>query len=174
MENLERFEMADQQARLHLEQEGLKWAVRLAYENTKEIERHYRARLIRALERMGIGPIAVAGENDPVDLYIGEVGQGVELKVARARERPRADHSRPRAEYYQGLLWDRGNGHYLNGDLLILLCVDPEDHLWPFVVPRDKLGNRRTIEITSAPAKYRGQWAPFLGRLDLLKRGGKP
>lgn len=167
--NLGRFTMADDQAKLHNEQAGLKWRGS-ANAHTKEIERSYRGRLVRALEGMGIGPVAVTGENDPVDLYID--GKAIEIKIARARERPRGDGFKPRPEYYQALLWDHANGHFLDGDLVVMICVDRSDRLWPFVIPRAAIEKRRTIEITSAPENYQGRWAPYLGRLDLLQAKG--
>jgi hypothetical protein len=117
---------------------------------------------VRELERRGIGPVAVAGANDPVDLFVA--GHAVELKVARAGEHP---NGRTKTRF-QGLLRDPGNRHRLNGDLVVLLCVDREDRLWPYVIPRLLLGQRRTVEATSRPSRYRGQWAPFLEAYDYL------
>jgi hypothetical protein len=152
----------DELRRLHDEQEQLLW--RVAYHNgySKEVEAHYRARFVRELERRGLGPVAVAQPNDPVDLFVA--GHAVELKVAREGKHPYSETKRR----FQGLLRDPGNRHRLNGDLVVLLCVDRDDRLWPYVIPRLLLGNRRTVEVTSHPRDYRGQWAPFLEAYDYL------
>lgn len=178
MGNAARFQIVDDQAKLHNEFESLRWVK--GRERTKEVESHYSGRLIRALEALGIEPIAVNGANAPVDLSVA--GWAVEVKIARARERPRAG-GKDRAEYYQALLWEprteaRGRRRVLNGEIVIVVCVDPEDRLWPFVIPRCAIGSRRTIEITSRPDRYAGQWARFLGAFDYLReqpkeRGGR-
>ena len=158
---LHRFRMKDDQALLHEAQDRLKWRVANAHRQSKEIEAHYRARLVRALEASGVGPIGVANSNDSVDLFIA--GHAVELKVCRAREK---DGRKP--EIYQALLHDPGNRHNLNGDLVLVLCIDYDDRLWPYVIPRKRVGSRRTVEITSHPTRYRGQWRPYLGAFDFF------
>lgn len=169
MGNAGRFQMLDDQAMLHGELDSLRWV--FGRERTKEVETHYSGRLIRGLEALGIGPIAVNGANDPTDLSIA--GLAVEVKIARARERPRPD-GQNRAEYYQALLWEpkteKRSRRVLNGSVVILVCVDLDDRLWPFVIPRSAIGSRRTLEITSSPDRYGGQWARFLGAFDFLQK----
>jgi hypothetical protein len=132
--------------------------------DTKTVEAHYRARLVRVLERRGIGPVAVRPENDPVDLDIA--GYPVELKVARAHAHPAGG----KPTRFQALLRDHGNGHHLNGEFVILLCVDREDRLYPFVIPTGLLASQRTLEITSHPERYTGKWAPYLRAWDYFAR----
>lgn len=158
-----RFAMLDAEARLHMEHDAAKWRMAYATKHSKEVERHYRARLVRGLEMLGIGPVAVMGENDPVDLLIA--GWACELKVARARAK---DHKK---EVYQALMHDRKNGHRLSGDVVILLCVDRKDRLWPYLIPRAAVGERRTVEVTSHPQRYRGQWQQYLEAWDVLMEG---
>lgn len=168
---MDRFAMPDDQARLHGDQERLKWRVARAFANTHDIERHYRARLIWMLEAESIGPIAVQGEQNGFDLLIA--GYAVELKIARARARPRADGSPSaiRPEYYQALMQDLKNHHHLNGQVVIVVCVDRGDQLWPYVIPRQAVGSRRTIEISSHPTAYKGQWATWLKAWWVLDPG---
>lgn len=158
------FKMKDDLANLHEEHDCERW--RLAYANrySKEVEGHYRGRLVAGLEALGLGPVEVCGANDPIDLVVG--GHAVELKVTRATEKTKG--GKTRREYYQALLHDPGNRHNLNGDLVIVLCVDRADRLWPFVIPRLLIGSRRTVEITSHPKDYRGQWARYLEAWALL------
>jgi len=151
--------------RMHdYEQKQLKWKMPQAL--SKVVEKHYRARFVRVLEARGIGPVAVCGANDPVDLLIA--GHAVELKVCRSRRK------RDRCgEYYQALLHDVSNNHRLNGDLVVVLCVNREDELYPYIIPRRVLGARRTVEITSAPGRYGGQWAGYLDAFQHFNGGGK-
>jgi hypothetical protein len=130
---------------------------------TKQVEAHYRARLVRLLTARGIAPLAVRPANDPVDLDIA--GYPVELKVARAHPHK----SGGKLQRYQALLRDPENRHYLNGTYLILLCVDPDDRLWPFVIPTRQLASQRTITISSHPSSYAGRWAPFLNAFDYFE-----
>ena len=162
-----RFQFFDDQAKLHDGQESLRWAQ--GRDKAKEAERYYTGRLVRGLEALGIGPVGVNGANDGTDISVA--GWAVEVKIARARERPRR-HGQDRAEYYQALLWEpktakRGR-RILHGSFVILACVDLEDRLWPFVIPRSAIGSRRTLEISSRPDRYTGQWARFLGAFDYL------
>lgn len=147
-----------------MDQERAKWAVAYAKHHSKEVERHYRARLVRGLDCMGIGPMAVMGENDPFDLIIA--GHPCELKVARARAK---DH---KLQVYQASIHDPAHRHKLNGDIVIVLCVDHKDRLWPYVIPRAEVGGRRTVEITSHPRRYRGQWHPYLEAWGQLRGYG--
>lgn len=152
--------------RMHVyEQKTLKWKM-YSPAFSKVVEAHYRARFIRVLEANGVGPVAVCGANDPVDLHIG--GHPVELKVCRPRRKK--DRS---GEYYQALLHDVSNRHHLNGDLVVVLCVNREDELYPYIIPRRLLGARRTVEITSAPGAYSGQWAGYLDAYEHFNGGGK-
>jgi hypothetical protein len=138
------------------------WQTAYANRYSKEVERHYCARLVRLLECHDLGPIVVTGGNDPVDLIIA--GIPVELKVSRAYPDPQSGIK----TRYQALLRDPKNHHYLNGDVLIFLTVDPADRLHPFVIPRCVLGNRRKITITSHPETYTGQWTPYLRAYEYL------
>lgn len=155
----------DQLAKLFEEIERGHWKTAYSNHYSKEVERHYRARLVRLLEQHGIGPIAVCPENDPVDLLIN--GYAVELKVARAHPQP----SGGKKNRFQALLRDANNGHHLNGDYIILLAVTADDQLHPFIIPTGHVGDRKTIEITSEPTRYHGQWAPYLGAYDYLRGG---
>jgi len=150
-------------ARMHnYEQKQLKWIV-YSPALSKQVEGHYRARFIRLMEVYDVGPVAVCGANDPVDLLIA--GQSVELKVCRVRRKRR------RGEYYQALLYDLSNRHHLNGDLVVMLCVNREDELYPYIIPRRAVGARRTLEITSSPEEYSGQWAKYLNAFEHFGRG---
>lgn len=154
---------------LDIEEQRQRWATP---QDTKSVERHYRARLIRMMEGLGIGSIAVCGANDPVDLLVaapsgrdGVRSYAVELKVSRAARQSNGRHT----QRYQALL--QGNGHHLNGDLVIFLCVDPEDRLWPFVIPTALVAGQATLAVTSHPRTYQGRWAPFLGAFDYFRGG---
>lgn len=164
-----RFTMKDQQCLLHEDQEAQKWRVAYVPAMATTVETYYRARVVRALEALGLGPVESLNHTAPADLVIN--GIECELKVARARRKTNGGHrgSPRRAEYYMGLLHDPAKRRHLSGEVLIMLCVDYADLLWPFVVPRLIVGNRRTFEISSHPATYAGQWAPFLEALDYLK-----
>lgn len=143
------------------------WQIDYANRYSKDVERHYCARLVGLLEDLDLGPVAVTGGNDPVDLIIA--GIPVELKVSRAHRHP----CQPGKIRYQALLRDPKNHHYLNGSILILLAVDPDDRLFPFVIPRAALGARRTIEITSHPLAYSGQWRPYFHAFHYLQPAGE-
>jgi hypothetical protein len=41
----------------------------------------------------------------------------------------------------------------------------------PFVIPVEELGKRATLEITSAPHLYAGQWSKWAGAWDVLNMG---
>lgn len=115
------------------------------------------------LDQIGIGPVGVRPANDPVDLDVA--GHPVELKVSRAHAQP----SGRKTTRFQAEL--RGKRHGLNGNLLILLCVDRDDRLWPYIIPVRELADQRTIEITSHPTRYRGKWRRYLRAWDLLQEG---
>lgn len=158
-----RFTMMDQEVLLHSEQDRARWRVAYAVQDSKAVEAHYMARLIRGLDALGIGPVARMGNNDPVDLTVA--GHAVEVKIARARAKDR------HLEVYQGSLHDPNKRHTLNGSVVILVCVDKADRLWPYVIPRRALGDRRTIEITSHPKRYGGQWRQYLEAWQYLGAG---
>lgn len=166
------FQMFDDLARLHNDQARLKWVGDRSA--TKLIEGFYTDRLIRWLESEGLGPVKKNGPNAPVDLVVNGLEVEVKIAIARSRPRPESEGSGVRPEFYQALLWEPKTGsrrgrRVLNGSIVIVVCVDPSDRLWPFVIPRDRIGSRRTVEITSSPARYRGRWAPFLGAFDYLR-----
>lgn len=135
-------------------------------DDTKQIERQYRPAILDLLRAAGIPrlQIGVCGANAPVDLVVN--GHLVEVKIARNRRKARGNGHRP--FYFQALLRDHNNHHYLNGNYVLLICV-LETELCPFVIPVTAVGQRRTIEITSHPFTYAGQWAPYRGAFHLLR-----
>lgn len=142
------------------------WQTDYANRYSKEVERHYCARLVGLMEDLDLGPVVVTSGNHPVDLIVA--GIPVELKVSRAHPDPWSGVK----TRYQALLRDPNNNHYLSGDVLIFLTVDPADRIFPFVIPRCALGNRRKITITSHPLSYSGQWRPYFHAFDYLQPAG--
>jgi len=130
--------------------------------HTKEVETQYRPIAIKLLRLAGIPDLAigVCGANAPTDLIVN--GHPVELKISRPRKKRR------RKLYFQFLLRDHDNRHHLNGNFVYCLCVLDATYC-PFIIPVGKVGNRRTIEITSDPFTYTGRWAIYRGAFDLLK-----
>ncbi len=151
--------------RLHAEFAELerKYRYLVGSHNSKAVERGYRPVAIRLLREAGIPDlrIHVCGNNDPVDLIVN--GLAVELKIARdSRKRP--------GPYFRFLLRDHNNNHYLNGHYLYLLCVY-DSTCCAFIIPTERVGKRRTIEITSDPFTYGGQWAMYRNAFDYLRGG---
>jgi len=153
------------QCRIHVDQEP--WRERYQPRHATEVERYYRGRFVKTAKAVGLGPVKVCRPNSPFDLVIS--GHACELKVCRARAKSKGRRGGRVAEVYQGLIHDPAKRRHLNGDVVIVLCVDYMDRLWPFVVPRLLVGDRRTIEITSHPTNYAGQWAPYLAAFDYLR-----
>jgi hypothetical protein len=128
---------------------------------TKEVEAHNRSRFIHLLESAGITQIAVNGANDPVDLAIN--GWPVELKIAN-------NHAR-RRHYYQFKL---RRSQKLGAAFVACVCVVAAAgcaELCPFIIPVAVCGDRATIDITSEPWAYAGQWAEYRGAYHLLLQG---
>ncbi len=129
--------------------------------DTKAVEKRYRPVAIKLLRLAGIPDLSihVCGANDPTDLIV--CGHPVELKISRPKKK--AKHGL----YFQFLLRDHDNRHRLNGNFVYCLCVF-DSTFCPFIIPIARIGSRRTIEITSDPFVYSGQWALYRGAFDLL------
>lgn len=135
--------------------------------DTQAVEQRYKPHVLALLRAAGFPDlqVGVCRARDPVDLVVN--GHPVELKIARPRRKAGYNGQR-RSLYFQALLRDPHNGHHLNGDFVLLVCV-LEAEICPFVIPIAALGERRTVEITSDPFTYAGQWARYRGRFDLLR-----
>lgn len=131
---------------------------------TKEIEATYREQAIALMAARGIGPITCRPANGPADLDVA--GRLVELKVGRAHPRP----GRRTAHRYQAAIAAPTHRHYLRAEVevVLFLCVDPLDTLWPFIIPARLLVLHHNITINSHPSRYAGRWAPYLHAWDCL------
>jgi hypothetical protein len=141
----------------HMRREAtlLRWSWR---SNTKALEAHYRAQLIRLLHAAGIAHIAVQGPNDHTDLIVA--GWPVELKFSTSTAR--------RPHYYQFKIrpTQRQAARFF-----ICVTIPPNSPIIPYIIPAEAI-TTATVEITSHPATYAGQWATYRAAYALLK--GEP
>jgi len=149
---------------VHQEWRAFEQAYRYAPKHAKEVEQHYLKHLVRLLRAQG-WEVFKMGKNAHWDLTIGRGGHVVriEVKIARPREKAR------RSEYYQFKL-KSGGSRPVDGDVLIACCCpDGPPSMVCFVIPTEDLGDRATLEITSAPHDYAGRWSKWRGAWGILK-----
>jgi flagella basal body P-ring formation protein FlgA len=151
---------------VHDEWQAFEQAYRYAPKHSKEVESHYLKHLVRLLRAQGWTVLEMAS-NAHWDLTIGRGGYTirVEVKIARPREKAR------RSEYYQFKL-KSGGSRPVDGDVLIACCCpNGPSSMTCYVIPTEQLGARATLEITSAPDHYAGQWAAWRAAWDVLEEG---
>jgi hypothetical protein len=128
---------------------------------SKEVENHYLKHLVRLLRVQGWTVLECAS-NAHWDLTIGRGGHVLRIEVKIAR--PKAK----RSEYYQFKL-KSGGQRPPDGDIVICCCCpNGPTTMTCFVVPVETLGDRSTLEITTSPLDYAGQWAPYRDAWGIL------
>jgi hypothetical protein len=136
--------------------------------NSKEVERRYIRQVVAVLQTLGWTVLPLRS-NDHCDLMVAKAGRCLYLEVKIARRTKRLD--RKQEHYYQFKTFS-GGIRPCDGDFCILAAFPQgPGSLTAFVVPTDQLGNRKKIDITSDPGLYRGQWAQFKDRWDILEKG---
>lgn len=135
---------------IHQEWVKFEQSYRYAPKYSKEVEQHYLKYLVRLLRLQGY-----------VVLPCGHNGHW------------EAKHGR--SEYYQFKLKSSGT-RPVDGDVLICCCCpNGPPSMVVYIVPTEDLGDRSTLEITSNPADYIGQWSVYHNAWDILheKLGGR-
>jgi hypothetical protein len=120
---------------------------------TKRREARGRAWLVPELERRGLA-VAVNDANNVVDLAVA--GRLVELKVSSNTAR--------RRNYWQ---FHVRRSQTRAAALFICLALTNTGY-FPYIIPTPAVGGRSTIEITSHPDDYAGQWAQYKDAWHLL------
>lgn len=115
------------------------------------------------LEALGYNVKHLSDFFDDYDLLVD--GQlPVEIKISHRMTRT------VRPGYVRPTYWfDLTNLSRNIGDfLVVLICKDPWDGLYPFVCPSWAFMGRVTVSITSHPYKYRGMYAEYLDAWEMI------
>lgn len=103
---------------------------------------------------------AVVSKGKPADLIIN--GTPVEVKTARL-----SHYRRERRKGYQFCL-HRQKRHGVRAPFVVCLCwgenVDPA----AYVIPTEEFNGHRKITIPNDPGKYKGRWAKWCDRWELI------
>lgn len=155
---------------IHAEWRRFEAAYRYQPKYSKEVEQHYLKYLVRLLRAQGY-TVLPCGHNGHWDMTLASNGQTlrVEVKIARPKAKP------GRSEYYQFKL-KSGGVRPVDGDILIACCCpNGPPSMVVYIVPTEDLGDRSTLEITSNPADYIGQWSVYHNAWSILHEqlGGK-
>jgi hypothetical protein len=116
------------------------------------------AYVMRVLSRIGL-QVEQAG---PADLLVE--GQSIEVKAARP-----APYRTRGYTGYQFCLHKPGHTDHRNARAIVLLCywhecLDPV----AFVIPSDRVGDRRKIVIPGQPWTYAGQWSRYYRHWEII------
>ena len=130
------------------------WSV-AAEDDRKALARRVEAMAAERIADRG-WPVQRCGANDPFDLQAG--GAQIEVKAARWHAAVNGG-----GRYQAAIRNDQA-------DLVVFACVGERDEVWAwFLIPASEVGARRNVAVTSPdPRAYRGQWAEYLGRWDLV------
>ena len=155
---------------VHQEWAKFEQSYRYAPKYSKEVEQHYLKYLVHLLRLQGY-TILPCGHNGHWDLTLASDGQSLRVEVKIARPKAKSG----RSEYYQFKI--KSGGHRPpDGDVVICCCCpNGPPSMTVYIIPTEALEDRSTLEITSNPADYIGQWSIYHNAWDILheRLGGK-
>lgn len=63
---------------------------------------------------------------------------------------------------YRATLWKNKHTSHLFSDYIIWFVIDELNNVFTYIIPVSDVYNRNTLQISSHPAKYNGQWNKYL------------
>jgi hypothetical protein len=81
----------------------------------------------------------------PFDILVNE-NIRIEVKTAHRSKRG----------YYKFALYKKNHADHTHSDIIILLCIDDDNIVYPYIVPTRVLFHNKHFAITSHPLSYKG------------------